>query len=263
MRLGRQQNLTEILDFGFCQQQRRWYFVMAFVQGMSLQTYLDRHGPLSMEQAVTSFRPVAEALGQAHALEIVHRDVKPANLMRAEDGRLTLVDFGLAGVPTARGTLAFTAPEQLRGQPSDARCDVYALAATFYHALTLQPPEHFERGCLAQEGLDELLALSLARMPRNRPANAAEFAARLQLEPQTVSAPSSLDDRQEAATQIQPPIEKPYDDAELSKSRMVMGLIAASVLGVFIAVVAIIITVSFDHGDNGNKQGDKGRISIY
>ena len=189
MQLRRQRHLAEILDFGFCEQQRRYYFVMTFVQGMSLQTYLDRHGLLSLEQAVRCFRPVAEALGRAHALEIFHRDIKPANLLRADDGSLTLLDFGLAGAAMARGTLAFTSPEQLRGQPGDARSDVYSLAATLYHALTRQPPDHFERGSIARAELADLLTQSLANNPRARPANAADFAARLVLPPQTLTVP--------------------------------------------------------------------------
>ena len=180
MRLGGMRHLAEILDFGFCQQQRRWFFVMAFVEGMSLQTHLDRHGPLPLEAAVACFRPLAEALGKAHALNIVHRDIKPANLLRGADGSLTLVDFGLAGAASARGTLEFAAPEQLRGGRGDARSDVYSLAATFYKVVTGEHSDYFQHDRIKDQTLADLLAVSLKANPRERPANAVEFAIGLQ-----------------------------------------------------------------------------------
>jgi formylglycine-generating enzyme required for sulfatase activity len=191
MRLGRKRHLAEILEFGFCEQQRRWYFVTPFVDGMSLQTYLERHGPLSLEEAVNCFRPVAEELGQAHALGISHWDIKPANLLRAKDGSLTLVDFGLAGAASPRGTTAFAAPEQLRLQPAKFLSDVYSLAATFYYSVTREAPENFQRERIVHVGLAEMLVHSLGNL-QMRPANATEFAARLQINPVTAPKPGEI-----------------------------------------------------------------------
>jgi serine/threonine protein kinase len=179
MKLRGTRHLAEILSFGFCEEQRRWFLVMAFVEGMSLQTYMDLHGLMPPVEAVACFRAVAEALGQAHALGIIHRDIKPANLLRAADGTLTLVDFGLAGAANARGTLDFAAPEQLRGRPADARSDVYSLAATLYFVLTREHPDRFRRERIPDKQLAELLARSLATNPEARPANATVLAGML------------------------------------------------------------------------------------
>ena len=128
-----------------------WY-TMPFIQGESLRDRLQREGRLSVEEALRITREMAQALAYAHREGVVHRDVKPANILLTEDGVPLLADFGIARSlvhqqgenltqsGTGIGTPAYMAPEQVMGQPADARADQYALAATCYEMLTGRPP---------------------------------------------------------------------------------------------------------------------------
>jgi TPR repeat protein len=135
--------LVNIDTFSFSRDFDCWYFVMEHVDGTSLAHHLDRSGPLSLQKALEVFAGIARGLAHAHAADIVHGDIKPANILLRTDGSPVLIDFGLALVQvsdaaasgTAGYTATFAAPEQLRRRPVDARTDVYSLGATMYHAL--------------------------------------------------------------------------------------------------------------------------------
>ncbi|MHB8341129.1 MAG: serine/threonine-protein kinase, partial [Mycobacteriales bacterium] len=125
------------------------YLAMRLIQGRDLATLLEAAGRLDASRAVELLEPVASALDEAHAHGLVHRDVKPSNVMVAgADGRhgeqVYLTDFGVvrqiggstAALTTAFvGTLAYAAPEQLLGQPVDARTDVYSLGCVLFQCL--------------------------------------------------------------------------------------------------------------------------------
>ncbi|UCE88833.1 MAG: serine/threonine protein kinase [Pseudomonadota bacterium] len=118
------------------------YLTMPFYQGETLETRI-AHGALPEDEAVEIAAQVAVGLATAHAHQIVHRDIKPANIMLTHDGGVKILDFGvakMAGVNMTStgvsiGTVAYMAPEQLRGEHVDARADVWALGATFYEML--------------------------------------------------------------------------------------------------------------------------------
>ncbi len=126
------------------------YIVLEFVEGQDLRRLLDEQGPLTTARAVSIAGSVAAALDHAHRKGIVHRDVKPANVLIATDGRIKVTDFGIAKANRDRGDLTSTgaivgtarylAPEQVRGEPADARADIYATGLVLYEMLTGQLP---------------------------------------------------------------------------------------------------------------------------
>jgi ABC-type branched-subunit amino acid transport system substrate-binding protein len=126
------------------------YLAMRFVEGSDLRTLLQREGKLSPERTLAILVQVAGALDAAHRRALVHRDMKPANVLLDEEGHAYLTDFGItkqlggASTDTGRvvGTLDYLAPEQIRGDPVDARTDCYALACVLYECLAGKPPFH-------------------------------------------------------------------------------------------------------------------------
>jgi ABC-type branched-subunit amino acid transport system substrate-binding protein/DNA-binding beta-propeller fold protein YncE len=124
------------------------YLAMRFVEGSDLKTILQRERSLSPERALAVLAQVAGALDAAHRRALVHRDVKPANVLIDQDGHAYLTDFGItkqmggASTDTGRvvGTLDYLAPEQIRGDPVDGRTDGYALGCVLYECLTGAPP---------------------------------------------------------------------------------------------------------------------------
>ncbi len=117
-----------------------YYLVMELVAGGTLARRLKSAGRMSWSELLPVLRDVAGALQAAHAQGIVHRDVKPANILLTGDGRAKLADLGLADEGGRVGTIAFMAPEQLRNEPIDARADLYALGCTAYAALAGRAP---------------------------------------------------------------------------------------------------------------------------
>ena len=129
----------------------RVYLVMELVAGRSLAAVVREDGPLAPSRAVELARQAGEALAYLHAHGIVHGDVKPDNVLLGDDGRVRLLDFGVAHVETARrltvsglsasiGTPDYMAPEQLRGRAGDARADVFALGTMLYEMITGRLP---------------------------------------------------------------------------------------------------------------------------
>src|SRR5712691_4225214 len=127
------------------------YIAMAYVEGSDLKTLLVREGKLPLRRTLRIFGQIASALDAAHARGLVHRDVKPANILVGADDRAFLSDFGavkeLAGGGMTRtgaflGTIEYAAPEQSEGKGLDARTDVYALACVLYECLAGEPPFH-------------------------------------------------------------------------------------------------------------------------
>lgn len=120
------------------------FFVMSHVEGESLGERVRRRGRLGASEVARIIQEVAWALSHAHARGIVHRDVKPDNiLVYRESGRAVVTDFGIARAVSAESTPAapagtphYLSPEQARGEPGDARSDLYALGVTAWHALT-------------------------------------------------------------------------------------------------------------------------------
>ncbi|MFV8315882.1 serine/threonine-protein kinase PknD [Mycobacterium sp. 23] len=181
------------------------YIDMRLVRGVDLETLLKRDGPLDPTRAVKLIRQVAAALDAAHAETVLHRDVKPANILLSGDDFASLVDFGLASAAgdarltktgKAVGTFDYVAPERLSEAPVDHRCDVYALACVLYELLTGKAPyeEHRDLSALmtahltapiprpSQQrpgipaALDDVIARGMAKNPDARYRSAGELA---------------------------------------------------------------------------------------
>lgn len=125
----------------------RTFIAMAHLEGRNLRERLEE-GPLPVEEALTIGRQVGEALAAAHSKGIVHRDVKPANIMLTVGGQAVLMDFGLAKISGATrltrtgitlGTVSYMSPEQARGEEVDSQSDVWSLGAILYEMLAGRP----------------------------------------------------------------------------------------------------------------------------
>ena len=188
MLLPKNPNLASIETFGYCESNKCWYFLMEHIDGPTLDLYLKNNGSMSPDMVKRIFQPVAVALGVVHAAGIVHRDIKPGNMVfRNADNRLVLIDFGLANHSNDSAkaqvdgkTVFFAAPEQLRGWSADARSDVFSLAATMHFALEYdnrdrREPDHFSAANAPAELRDAMVRGMASRGERF--ANAAELAA--------------------------------------------------------------------------------------
>jgi eukaryotic-like serine/threonine-protein kinase len=139
-------NVVPVLATG--NHEGRPYLVMTLVDGVPLNEVL-RHGPMAIDEALDLVTAIAAGLGAAHAAGVVHRDVKPANIVCGHDGIPRLVDFGIAraadltsitSTNVVVGTAAYLSPEQARGETPGPASDVYSLGCVLYEALTGGPP---------------------------------------------------------------------------------------------------------------------------
>ncbi len=192
-------NVVSVYDTGEADDCRP-YIVMEYVEG----TTLAELGRLPVDEAVALAVQACHGLAHAHAAGLIHRDVKPQNLLLSTDGTLKVADFGIARAAeataltqagTVLGTAAYLSPEQAAGEQVTAATDVYSLGAVLYELLTGRPPHELESladladpgeitpvGELAPEvppRIEDAVMRSLARNPAYRPASPEAFAAEL------------------------------------------------------------------------------------
>lgn len=139
-------NIVSIYDVG--QENESHYLVMEYVDGESLKELIRREAPLSPPRAIQLARQIAEALEHAHENSIIHRDVKPHNILITRSGRAKLTDFGIAQASastlthtdTIVGSVHYISPEQAKGEPAGPKSDIYALGVVLYEMLTGKVP---------------------------------------------------------------------------------------------------------------------------
>ena len=123
------------------------YIVMELVDGITLKQYMDKRGAISWKEALHFTKQITKALAHAHSRGIIHRDIKPQNIMLLKDGTIKVADFGIAALENemqesgqAVGSIHYIAPEQARGENPDARSDIYSLGIVMYEMLTGRKP---------------------------------------------------------------------------------------------------------------------------
>lgn len=124
------------------------YIVMELIEGVTLKQYMEKVGALSPGETLEFSIQIARALAHAHDKGIIHRDIKPQNIMLLEDGRIKVADFGIASLQSEMepdsdetiGSVHYIAPEQARGGAADARSDIYSLGIVMYEMLTAKLP---------------------------------------------------------------------------------------------------------------------------
>jgi Protein kinase domain len=203
------------------------YIVMRYVEGSDLKQVIEREGPLDPVRVSMLLRQVAGALDAAHSRGLVHRDVKPGNVLLAsgagpeDEDHVYLTDFGLtkrssslSGLTVTGhflGTIDYVAPEQITGNPVDARTDVYALGCVLYECLTgtvpfqrdddaallwahlvEAPPSLHERMPELPEGLNDIVATAMAKAPDDRYDTCREVAAAVAAEVGLTSGSASV-----------------------------------------------------------------------
>jgi serine/threonine protein kinase len=246
-------NIVSVYDYGTDPDGETQYIVMELVDGQDLAAILRERGRISTEDAVQVAIAVASALEAAHRRGIVHRDVKPGNILITGDGDVKVTDFGIARAVseasmtvtgTTLGSVHYFSPEQARGDEVTGRSDVYALGIVLYEMLTGRrpfegdsaagvalkrltddPPRPLVAGAPLPPGLEAILRRALEREPAQRFPDAGSFAEALrgwQKDPASAPAglvsaspppPAALPPAGEPTVYVPPPVARPSDRA--------------------------------------------------
>ncbi|MGH2677744.1 MAG: Stk1 family PASTA domain-containing Ser/Thr kinase [Actinomycetota bacterium] len=194
-------NIVSVYDTG--DQGDVHYIVMEYVEGRTLRDVIRQEGPILPERASEIAQTVARALAAAHEAGLVHRDIKPGNIMLTRDGEVKVMDFGIARTSTGEtltqtaailGTASYLSPEQAQGSTVDIRSDIYSLGCVLYEMLTGRPPftgdspvaiayKHVREDPVhpsnlnpdVPPSLDAVVMKAMAKNPENRYQTADEF----------------------------------------------------------------------------------------
>lgn len=138
-------NIVNIYDVG--SEDGLYYIVMEYVEGITLKTYIEKKGQLSFKESASIAIQVARGIEAAHGKNIIHRDIKPQNIMISTDGKVKVTDFGIAKAASSNtissdvmGSVHYASPEQARNGFIDARSDVYSLGIVMYEMITGRVP---------------------------------------------------------------------------------------------------------------------------
>jgi serine/threonine protein kinase len=280
-------NVVHVYDQG--DEDGRPFIVMEYVEGVTLGDELKRNGPLTPARVVDLGLQICGGLEHAHASGLVHRDVKPGNLLLRADGTVKIADFGIARAAQATkltqigsvlGTAAYLAPEQAAGQPVTAAADIYSLGCVLFELLTGRTPYVFEtlpelvfkqreeaitpirelRPEVPAE-LEAAVMHCLARNPEHRPASAAELGQELaegSPEPPTEALPQPTGVRATDVATV--PLEQAPATATRARAgvpRRDFALPRSAPLLAFAVVAALVVVVllfTLSSGDGGTTE---------
>ncbi|EKU77696.1 Stk1 family PASTA domain-containing Ser/Thr kinase [Veillonella seminalis] len=226
-------NIVSMYDVGF--DQGYHYIVMEYIKGETLKEYITRHERLSIDNAVKFTIAIAEGLEHAHAMGIVHCDIKPHNVLITKQGRIKVTDFGIARAMNAGTTMMYTnsimgsahylSPEQASGKPVNGSTDIYSLGAVLYEMLTgrvpyegetpisvalkhvrerLIPPTRYNPSIPTL--LEAAVIKALAKRPEDRFSNITEMIAALRMSQGFVNSNSGRRAPHDFGTQVMTPV---------------------------------------------------------
>ncbi len=276
-------NIAAVLDYGESADadtgEHLAYLVMELVEGAPLSARLEREGPLAPEAALSVLRQTAAGLAEAHRAGLVHRDVKPANILVGTDGRVKLTDFGIAwsaesvpltGTGQVIGTARYMSPEQAAGERVGPASDVYALGLVGYESLTGHPPfEGTNPVTVALKQVREqpqplpeevppevrsLIGAALVKDPGERPPDAGAFLSAVEetIERSTRPRPAALPTAPVAAVPAPPADPPPVDPPPLeAPPRRRRALLLAPVLAVVVA--GLLVALLWPGGSGGGR----------
>ena len=254
-------NVVAVYDYG--EDGANAWIAMELVEGGTLKQNLDRGERLPLPEILRVMEQMLAGLDYSHKRGVVHRDIKPANLMLTIDQQIKIADFGIARIEnssmtqvgTVMGTPSYMAPEQLRGEPVDARADIWASGVLFYQLLTGEKP--FEGGyssvmhkalnteptppstlaVTAPRGFDAVIAKALAKRPEDRFSSAGAFAEAIRASAAgTTSSPADADATLVArAVPVEPARVPPVQAPPVTKKGPPVALIGGGVAVLFAA----------------------------
>lgn len=208
-------NIVKILDVSVKTEHK--FIVMEHIKGITLREYMNKKGKLGWRESTAFISQILLALDHAHMKGVIHRDIKPQNIMVMEGGTIKVADFGIAKIPNAEtvtmvdhavGTIYYISPEQAKGKKIDARSDLYSLGVMFYEMVTGELPfiaensygimhKHINDAPLAPTkhtpqlplGIEQIILCAMEKDPANRYQSASQMLRhiyRIQRDPTTI-----------------------------------------------------------------------------
>ncbi len=263
-------NIVKIFDVSV--KARLKYIVMERVEGITLKSYMQKKGALSREEVISYSEQVLRALEHAHSKGIVHRDIKPQNIMLLKNGRVKVTDFGIAVLPSgdrnpqgkAIGTVYYISPEQASGKETDTRSDLYSLGILMYEMATgtlpfnadtpvsvalmqvrEQPKPPSEIRADIPRGLEQIILGAMEKNPDRRFQTATQmlkYVEKIHLNPEYVFKTRGAAGQDSAAHHAASDMKKQQSKKRPAKRRKQSSSMFPIILGVAVAFALVLIT---------------------